>query len=436
MRRLILPALLFVAALAVTFPHAASADGVFRPGELGRQAPGRSGGDRAHEGGRDARPGDVPRPRGAGRRVGRPQPDRPHDAGHTPCAVAERPRALRAARGLEAHAVELLRPGVGERRRGVGERSRRSAAPAGAGRSSPSSTPASPTATPAASSARRTSARPTSCAATTSSAATPTPTTRTATAPTSRARSARASTTAVGLDRPRVRREDHADPRARLDRRGRRPPSIARGVRYAARRGRGRASTSRSSSPRRSRPGDIPELLSAIRCARVAGDGGGRRVPATRATRPSRTRPAPATSSRSARRPSAAASPTSPTRAAGWTSSRPAAAATRWQTPVGEPGCDAACPGRPIVQLTYTSGLGVFGYPDSYEGTSMAAPHVAAAAALAHRLRRRRAATRPPRPWRSASRRPRATSAHRATTSATAGDCSTRARPRSAARRG
>ena len=34
------------------------------------------------------------------------------------------------------------------------------------------------------------------------------------------------------------------------------------------------------------------------------------------------------------------------------------------------------------MQLTYTSGLGVFGYPDSYEGTSMAAPHVAAAAAL------------------------------------------------------
>ena len=51
-------------------------------------------------------------------------------------------------------------------------------------------------------------------------------------------------------------------------------------------------------------------------------------------------------------------------------------------TPVGEPGCDSALPGRPIVQLTYTSGLGVFGYPDSYEGTSMAAPHVAAAAAL------------------------------------------------------
>jgi serine protease len=50
--------------------------------------------------------------------------------------------------------------------------------------------------------------------------------------------------------------------------------------------------------------------------------------------------------------------------------------------PVPQPGCDPALPGRPIVQLTYASGIGSFGYPDSYEGTSMAAPHVAAAAAL------------------------------------------------------
>ena len=34
MRRPILFALLLVAALAATFPHAAAADGVFRPGEL------------------------------------------------------------------------------------------------------------------------------------------------------------------------------------------------------------------------------------------------------------------------------------------------------------------------------------------------------------------------------------------------------------------
>ncbi len=39
-------------------------------------------------------------------------------------------------------------------------------------------------------------------------------------------------------------------------------------------------------------------------------------------------------------------------------------------------------PGRPIVQLTYVGGLGRFGFPSSYEGTSMAAPHVSAVAAL------------------------------------------------------
>jgi serine protease len=38
--------------------------------------------------------------------------------------------------------------------------------------------------------------------------------------------------------------------------------------------------------------------------------------------------------------------------------------------------------GRSIVQLTYTGGLGRFGLPNSYEGTSMAAPHVSAVAAL------------------------------------------------------
>ena len=40
-------------------------------------------------------------------------------------------------------------------------------------------------------------------------------------------------------------------------------------------------------------------------------------------------------------------------------------------------------PGRPILQLTFDSGsLRRFGLPGSYEGTSMAAPHVSAAAAL------------------------------------------------------
>jgi serine protease len=42
-----------------------------------------------------------------------------------------------------------------------------------------------------------------------------------------------------------------------------------------------------------------------------------------------------------------------------------------------------ATPGRPIVQLTFAGdSLRRFGYPTVYEGTSMAAPHVSAAAAL------------------------------------------------------
>lgn len=38
--------------------------------------------------------------------------------------------------------------------------------------------------------------------------------------------------------------------------------------------------------------------------------------------------------------------------------------------------------GRSIVQLTYSGGVGRFGLPTTYEGTSMAAPHVSAVAAL------------------------------------------------------
>jgi serine protease len=47
-----------------------------------------------------------------------------------------------------------------------------------------------------------------------------------------------------------------------------------------------------------------------------------------------------------------------------------------------DPGCTPGMPGRPIYQLTYAGSLSQFGYPDSYEGTSMAAPHVTATAAL------------------------------------------------------
>lgn len=48
----------------------------------------------------------------------------------------------------------------------------------------------------------------------------------------------------------------------------------------------------------------------------------------------------------------------------------------------GEPQCRPAEPGRPIYQLTLTGSVRKFGLPGTYEGTSMAAPHVSAAAAL------------------------------------------------------
>jgi serine protease len=44
--------------------------------------------------------------------------------------------------------------------------------------------------------------------------------------------------------------------------------------------------------------------------------------------------------------------------------------------------CTPDSTGRPIIQQTFTRGLRRFGLPRSYEGTSMAAPHVSAIAAL------------------------------------------------------
>jgi serine protease len=48
----------------------------------------------------------------------------------------------------------------------------------------------------------------------------------------------------------------------------------------------------------------------------------------------------------------------------------------------GEPQCKPAERGRPIYQLTFTGSVRKFGLPGTYEGTSMAAPHVSATAAL------------------------------------------------------
>src|SRR3954452_21025731 len=97
-----------------------------------------------------------------------------------------------------------------------------------------------------------------------------------------------------------------------------------------------------------------------------------------------RIRRARAWCSPSARSPNTAASPATPTRALGWTSSRPAvASALSWAAaaaPVSQP---LDPPGADIMQMTYLgSSRSRFGFPSGYSGTSMATPHVAAAAAL------------------------------------------------------
>src|SRR4029079_8251990 len=47
-----------------------------------------------------------------------------------------------------------------------------------------------------------------------------------------------------------------------------------------------------------------------------------------------------------------------------------------------DPNCHPETPGRPIIQMTYTTSKRTFGLPTDYIGTSMAAPHVSATAAL------------------------------------------------------
>jgi serine protease len=156
-------------------------------------------------------------------------------------------------------------------------------------------------------------------------------------------------------------------------------PVIARGVRYAARHGANVINLSLEFSPE-VRAGDIPELLSAIRYARSRGvvvvGASGNEGHATVAY-PARAGDVLAVGATTER----GCLSNFSNEGRGLDIVAPGGGQDA-VTPVGEPGCDAALPGRPIVQLTYTTGLGVFGYPDSYEGTSMAAPHVAAAAAL------------------------------------------------------
>jgi serine protease len=156
-------------------------------------------------------------------------------------------------------------------------------------------------------------------------------------------------------------------------------PVIARGVRYAARHGADVINLSLEFSPEVTAR-DIPELLDAIRFARSRGavvvGASGNEGHATVAY-PARAGDVLAVGATTER------GCLSDYSNEGSGLDIVAPGGGRDAAPVaGEVGCDPALPGRPIVQLTYTSGLGVFGYPDSYEGTSMAAPHVAAAAAL------------------------------------------------------
>ncbi len=164
-----------------------------------------------------------------------------------------------------------------------------------------------------------------------------------------------------------------------LDDRGRGDArTIARGVRYAARRGADVINLSLEFGAGVTRD-DIPGLLDAISDARragtlvvgAAGNDGDQRV-----AWPARYRhvlAVGATTERGCRSDFS-------NEGAGLDLVAPGGGGDAAADP--DPRCKPDAFGRPIVQLTYQGSLRRFGYPSTYEGTSMAAPHVSAAAAL------------------------------------------------------
>ena len=228
---------------------------------------------------------------------------------------------------------------------------RKPAFPAGGGSRSRSSTPASPTAN-AAANPRRPDLAGTRFvrAATTSSTATASRSTRTATAPTSPARSREATNNGIGPHRPRVWREDHAHPRARLARRGRpRRDRAGHPLRGGARRRRHQPQP-RVQARGQAVPAD-PRRLQGARGRAVHG----RRRRRRRRQLPRAGVASPARAARRdrgwARPPSAAVSPTTRTTGAGLDLVAPGGGRTT-SLDTQNPACDPAAPASAIRQYS------------------------------------------------------------------------------------